>query len=318
MIYTLTLNPAIDKNTSTDQLIPEKKLRCDTFKIEAGGGGINVSEALAELGETSTAIYTAGGLNGKRLEKLITLSNIISIPVVIKQETRESINVNELKTGNQFRFITPGPSISSNEIALIEKEILKINKGDILILSGSLPLGISEEFIGELAMLTKKNEIKFIIDTSGPALKKAIECGVYLIKPNSNELSRLCNKEALNDFEIKAEALKLINSGKCEVIVVSMGPDGAYLITKEIQKKFSAPAVNKLTTVGAGDSMIAGLVYQLHKNKSLEEAVMMGIACGTAATINKHKTIFDKQDAMAFYESLRTNFAGNNSLLGHK
>ena len=126
--------------------------------------------------------------------------------------------------------------------------------------------------------------------------------GVYLIKPNLSELCFLVGKKYLEPDEVDDAAYVIMNKGYCEAIVVSMGPAGAMLVTKKTRNKYFAPTVKKKSTVGAGDSMIAGIVYMLHNHKSLEEAVQFGIACGTATTINKGTQLFKKDDAFKFYD----------------
>jgi 6-phosphofructokinase 2 len=143
------------------------------------------------------------------------------------------------------------------------------------------------------------------VDTSGVPLKKALLEGVYLIKPNMSELCFLAGVNYLETHEIEKALDQIIAEGQCEVIVVSMGPGGAMLATKKVRKRFAAPIVKKQSTVGAGDSMLAGIVWMLEQNKSLEDAVRFGIACGTAATVNKESCLFKKEDASRFYEWMK-------------
>lgn len=302
MIVTLTLNPAVDKSTDIDRLVPEKKMRCDGMQIDAGGGGINVSKAIQELGGASIAVYPCGGVNGKVLTELVKNESVIAQAVEIGENTRENFVVNELQTNKQFRFVMPGPSLTEDELNKIRKTIEGLDEASFLVCSGSLPPNVSPGFIGELAGIAKERDVRFIVDTSGPPLKAALEKGVYLLKPNLSELCSLVNKEYLEMPEIEEAAVEVIKSGKCEVLVVSMGPSGAMLVTKDEVKHFRAPVVKKLSTVGAGDSMVAGIVWMIDGGKPLVEAVRFGIACGTAATINKGTQLFKKGDALRFYD----------------
>jgi 6-phosphofructokinase 2 len=171
--------------------------------------------------------------------------------------------------------------------------------------SGSLPEGVPDDFFARLSLLCKERGSKLIIDTSGPALIKAVEEGVFMVKPNLTELCTLVGKEYLDFSEIEDAAREVINKGKCEVIVVSMGPKGAMLVTKDELIKVNAPTVKKLSTSGAGDSMIAGIVYMLEQNKSMLDAVRFGVACGTAATMNTGTRLFEKEQALKLYEWIK-------------
>jgi 6-phosphofructokinase 2 len=308
MIVTLTLNPAIDKSTEIDRLVPEKKMRCPFLTIEAGGGGINVSKAIKELGGESIAIFPYGGLNGEVLLQLLSEKSISTKGVKINENTRENFVVNENSTNRQYRFVMPGLTISKEDLLRIKEVILSIKDATYLVFSGSLPAGLPENLIMErVAEFAREKGMKLIVDTSGEPLKVALDKGVHLLKPNLSELSSLAGKESLELSEIDHAAELVMSSGKCEVVVVSMGPAGAMLFTKKTKRKFTAPVVKKLTTVGAGDSMVAGITWMLDQNKSIEEAVQFGIACGTAATINKGTQLFKKEDAFRLYEWMKKN-----------
>lgn len=305
MIVTLTLNPAIDKSTSVQQLLPEKKLRCTEMMVEAGGGGINISKAIAVLNGKSKAIFPHGGINGKLLLELLQKDSLETIPVQIKGNTRESIVVTESSTNKEYKFIVPGPSLDEKELSEIKLAIDNLQNVSFLVCSGSLPPGVPDDFLAGIAATAKQKGVKFIVDTSGSTLKKSITQGMYLIKPNMSELNFLAGTKYLEANEIEEAADTIISSGHCEVIVISMGPSGAMLITKNLKKRFPAPMVKKQSTVGAGDSMLAGIVWMLEQNKSLEDAVRFGISCGTAATVNKGPQLFKREDAFRFYEWMK-------------
>lgn len=305
MIVTLTLNPAIDKTTEVERLVPEKKMRCSPLLIDAGGGGINVSKAVQELGGESVAVYASGGLTGQRLTQLLQAESIAVKPVPIEGETRENFAATELATNKQFRFVLPGPSLTAAELEAVTETALTVPGVQYLVCSGSLPPGAPVDYLAHLADAAKQRGVRFVVDTSGPALQAALQKGVYLAKPNMTELCSLAGKDHLDQEEIEDAAQEVIAKGGCEVMVVSMGPTGALLATKDGCRQFAAPSVKKQTTVGAGDSMVAGLVWWLQSGQSLEEAVRFGIACGTAATINKGTQLFTKADALRLYEWMK-------------
>lgn len=306
MIVTLTLNPAVDKSTNVERLMAEKKMRCASMQIEAGGGGVNISKAVDELGGKSIAVFACGGLNGSLLTQLLLEKAIVIQPVEIEGDTRENFVVNEQSTAKQYRFVMPGPRLTEAELERVEQTLAAIPDITFLICSGSLPPGVPPDYLRRLALLAKERGIKFIADTSGPPLKAALESGVYLLKPNLTELCSLVGKEYLEPGEIRAAAQGIVNTRHCGAMVVSMGPSGAMLVTKGETKTFAAPAVKKVSTVGAGDSMVAGLVWMLESGKNLDDAVRFGVACGTAATINSGTQLFKREDALRFYEWMKT------------
>lgn len=307
MIVTLTLNPAVDKSTEIERLVPEKKMRCAEMLVHAGGGGINVSKAIQELGGQSIAIFPYGGLNGQALLQLVKEESVTANAIEVRGNTRENFVATETSTNKQFRFVMPGQPLTGEEVAKLRQAILDMNDVSFLVCSGSMPPGVPDDFLAELADIARHKGFKLIIDTSGAPLKAALQKGIYLAKPNLTELCALVGKDYLDVSEIDDAAKEVIGSGGCQVLVVSMGPTGAMLVTKDEVKEFRAPAAKKQTTVGAGDSMVAGIVWMLEGGKSLQEAVQFGIACGTAATVNKGTQLFLRADALRFYEWMQRN-----------
>ncbi|MBI3883802.1 MAG: 1-phosphofructokinase family hexose kinase [Sphingobacteriales bacterium] len=304
-IVTLTMNPAIDKSTSIDKLVPEAKLRCEAIKNEPGGGGINVTRALKKLGTGSLAIFPAGGHNGGLLIDLLEVEKVSFEAIPVRPETRENFIVLETSTNNQFRFGTPGKALDH----FVEEHILERLRElkvvpSFIVASGSLPEGISETFYADVAKIAKSFNAKFILDTSGKPLELAANEGVYLLKPNQAELGKLAGRDHVEIHEITEVAQQVIGQGHCEVIVVSMGPDGAYLITKDFSELVPAPVVKKQSTVGAGDSMVAGMVWKLSQGATLSEVVRFGIACGSGATMNLGTELFHVDDVQKIYENL--------------
>ncbi|HSB94581.1 MAG TPA: 1-phosphofructokinase family hexose kinase [Flavitalea sp.] len=303
MIVTITLNPAIDKSFSVESMIPEKKLRCKNMQTEPGGGGINVSKALAELGTKSLAIFPSGGLNGQLLEEFMTGMNIEFRSLPITGETRESLTVDEAKSGSQYRFVFPGPSINQSDIENLFGLLSSIQPTPTYIVSsGSLPPGGPEDFFKQLAAYSKSINARCIIDTSGKPLELALQEGVFLLKPNMSELCLLAGKDRLELSEVDDAAMDIISKGESEVIVVSLGPSGALLVTRDGYEHIPAPTVKKQTTVGAGDSMVAGIIHKLSQGSTIKEAVQFGVACGTAATMNKGTELFRLEDVRKLFE----------------
>ena len=304
-IITVTFNPAIDKSTSVAVLIPEKKLKCALPVYEPGGGGINVARAIKKLGGQAVAVYLAGGYSGKTFTQLLTDELVDSIVTETRESTRENLIVLETASNQQYRFGMPGPTIREPEWQACLNSIENIQDVEYIVASGSLPQGVPTDIFARIAFIARKKNARLIVDTSGEALKEAVAAGVYLIKPNLGELSMLLGKEELNIELVDDAAKEVIEKGNCEVVVVSMGPAGAMLVTKELALQIMPPAVKRKSTVGAGDSMVAGIVLSLTRNKSLTEAVQYGVACGTAATMNAGTELCRKEDAEHLYKLIQ-------------
>ena len=303
-IVTLTVNPALDKSAHFKGLVPEQKIRCDAPRFDAGGGGINASKAIARLEGESFCVFTSGGPIGSMLEDLVKKESIAFQPIKTNNWTRESFVAVDDNTNSQYRFGFPGSEISEEEKNNIFQTIQEL-KPKFLVLSGSLNEGLPTNFYQHIADLAKKSGAKVIVDTSGEALQKVLETGVYLIKPNVGELAKLIGVERLEMDEVVHAAQKLIEKGSAEIVVVSLGPQGAVLVTATQTEFVPAPNVVKKSTVGAGDSMVGAMVWALSQNKSLKEVVQWGVACGSAATMNEGTQLFKLEDAKRLFEWLQ-------------
>lgn len=302
-ITTLTINPSLDKSTHFTGLIAEQKIRCENPRYDAGGGGINVSKAILKLGGNSLCIFTSGGSSGEMLEELVNKQYIESAIIKTKNWTRENFIAFENISKAQYRF-----GFSGNELLDTEKDkiisVIKELKTDYLVISGSLNEGLPSDFYQKISKIAKDYKIKVIVDTSGEALQKVLETGVYLVKPNIGELAKLIGVEHLEIAEVATAAKKLIEKGSAEIIVVSLGPQGALLVTATQTEFVPAPNVIKKSTVGAGDSMVGAMTWALSQNKPLKEVVQWGVACGSAATMNEGTQLFNIEDAKRLYEEL--------------
>lgn len=304
-IVTLTLNPAIDKSTTVKSIVPDKKLRCAQPKFEPGGGGVNVSRAIKKLGGTSTAIYLAGGYSGKFYEHLLEQEGIQSCVINTAGHTRENMIVVDESANLQYRFGMPGPVVKEDEWKKCI-EVLGQSKGiEFIVASGSLPEGIPTDFFAKLAACAKSIHAKLILDTSGEPLRQAVDDGVFMIKPNLGELSFLSGVEELQEADAISAAQQIINKGGCEVMVISKGASGAMLITKDEVLRSPAPTVKKRSTVGAGDSMVAGMVLALSKGWQWMDVLQYGIASGTATTMNPGTELCKKEEVERLYNCIK-------------
>lgn len=303
-IVTLTVNPAVDKSTHIDRLIPEQKLRCDAPRFDAGGGGINVSKAIKRLGGKSTAIFTTGGPSGQVLRDLVSQEGIDCEVIQTEQWTRENFIVAETSTNAQYRFGMPGAALSEAETEAV-LETLRQSKAEYVVASGSLPPQMDVNFYEKVAAISKEIGARLVLDTSGEPLRAACDEGVFLLKPNIGELEVLVGAKDLQIDDVDDAARMLIGDGKCEVVIVSMGPKGAILVTKDLCEHVPAPPVQKRSTVGAGDSMVAGMTWALTQGLTYSEMIRWGVACGSAATMNEGTQLFLRADVERLMDWLK-------------
>lgn len=303
-IVTLTVNPAVDKSTHFSGLIAEQKIRCKDPLFDAGGGGINVSKAISRLRGSSLAVFTSGGPVGEMLKDLVGKEKVDFEAIEIEAATRENFIAVDDNTNSQYRFGFDGDVLTDSEVEKLLETISKL-KPKFLVASGSLNEGLSSNFYQKVAEIAKASNSKLIVDTSGEALKKVLETGAYLIKPNVGELAKLIGVERLETDEVNEAAKKIIADGGAEIVVVSLGPQGAVLVTKDEYEFVPAPNVAKKSTVGAGDSMVGGMVWALSQNKSMKEVIRWGVACGSAATMNEGTQLFKFEDANRLFEWLK-------------
>lgn len=304
-IVTITLNPAIDKSSSVEHVVAEKKLYCKPPRFEPGGGAVNVSRAIRKLGGESVLLYPAGGLTGERLQELLEQEGLDHRPFRIEGLIRESLVILEESTGQQYRFGMPGPELLKQEWEQFLQELSAIDPPpDYLVASGSLPPGVPADFYARVARVGKARGARVIVDVSGEALEEAIEEGVYLIKPNVGEFRKLVGEDIKEKSQIRAEAKKLVRSGRCEVLIISLGAAGALMVSEDLAEHILPPTVPIVSKVGAGDSMVAGIVLSLARGHSLRESVLFGVAAGTAAVMTPGTELCRREDAERLFETM--------------
>ena len=295
-VVTITLNPAVDKSINVEQVVPERKLRCDHPVYEPGGGGINVARVLVELGVPASAHWMLGGYTGARLEDLLDAMGVEHHPLVIEGETREHLIVFERSTGQQFRFGTPGPVVTDAELDSLTQRIAGLpSTTPYLVLSGSLPTGVPEDTYARLARAAPA-DCRVVLDTSGTALRHGVETPLFLIKPNIRELGQLAGQQIEDDDQVRGVARRLIDRGMAEVVVTSLGAGGAMATTDSEHWHVRAPTVPIRSAVGAGDSMVGGIVAGLTRGRSLREAVRYGVAAGAAAVKTEGTQLCKRHD----------------------
>jgi 6-phosphofructokinase 2 len=281
MIYTVTLNPALDRAIFVERLFQDDTTRIVSENLYAAGKGIDVSRVIRELGGQSVAMGLVGGYDGLQLEGLLINAGVMTNFTRIGGETRTNIILKEEETGRQFVISATGPEIEASEIGQLYQHILEINDMTCLVLSGSLPRGVSPNLYGQLILAGRKNNSFVLLDTDGKALAESIEYQPTAIKPNRHELSRLVGRD-LDDETAIISACKEIHQKGVRFVLVSMGKDGLILSSEGQVTKAVAPPVEVESTVGAGDSSVAGFVTAFSQDKRIEECVRLACAAGTA------------------------------------
>jgi len=303
-VITLTINPTVDKSSSVDNVASEIKLRCDPPTFDPGGGGINVSRAIKKLGGDSTAIFTSGGGTGQMLQELLDAEGISQRPVPIQGMTRENLTIFEKLTTLQYRFGMPGPELTDEEIDACVKATFE-QHADYIVASGSLTPGMPNDFYARLAQQAEAVSGRLIVDTSGAALEALANQHVFLLKPNIRELEILTGEEFRGDLRVQSVAQQLIRDGLAEVLVISMGAGGAAFVTADDYMQLRPPVVPIRSKVGAGDSMVGGIVLGLAQGRDLLDAVRYGVAAGSAAVMTHGTQLCRKEDTDEIYERIR-------------
>lgn len=300
MIYTLTLNPAIDHIVRVDKLELGETNRMHEESISAGGKGINVSKIFKNLDEESIALGYIAGFTGREVERLVNEEGISSD--FIKVENGFTRINTKIKSKKETEINGPGLEITEKDKKALLDRLDRIQDGDYLFLSGSIPSSMDEGFYAEIMEHLSSKDVIIAVDTTGQALKKTLEYGPKLVKPNLRELEYFFDVEITDNKDIEKYSRKLQEMGATNIII-SMGGDGAYFLSEEGDRMFlKAPKGKVIDTVGSGDSMVAGFIYAIKEGYSLVEAFKFSVACGSATAFSEK--LATKQEILNLYENL--------------
>ena len=283
-VVTLTVNPALDAACVADEVVPMRKVRTREERYDAGGGGINVARMIHELGGEAVAFYLAGGITGQAMEGLIEHSGIAAVRVPVAGLTRVSHTVYETSTGHEFRFTPEGPEITEPEWRNC-LEVLSVVDGDWFVASGSLARGLPNDFYARVARMVKKRGGRVVLDSSGAALHHALSEGVYLVKPSRRELEHLLGRKATTPADEEALAREVVDTGRAEIVALTLGAEGAVLATRDGVRRLASPKVEAKSAVGAGDAFVGAMVWALANGRKMEEAFAYGVAAGAATAM---------------------------------
>lgn len=286
MIYTLTLNPAIDRELTVPDIVFDTVLRASDCRTDAGGKGFNVSRMLMALGAQSTAVAFAGGHNGDVLKQELQRLGIATDFVAVNGETRVNISIVTPKNAHYVKVNEAGPKIGPDEQAAMIAKVRQLARpDDWWVVSGSLPPGAPSDFYATLVRLIRAAGAKVALDTSGKALQLACVAQPHFIKPNRDELAELTGLPVAEMSQVAA-ALHKARAMTGGEVLVSLGKDGAmFCAAGDLSSVWLAhsPKIQERNPIGAGDSMLAGVIWGLSEGQPLRTALAWGLACGAAA-----------------------------------
>ena len=285
MIYTVTLNPAIDKTVVIENLSPGQVNRVASVRVDAGGKGINVSKCLRALGADTVAAAILAGSAGKQLEDMLKALNIPVLQVNVPGQSRTNLKIIDPVKKENTDINEPGPKVMPEDLEALRLMLgSKVKKGDSIVLSGSLPAGVEADLYRAWTTYFRELGAAVFLDADGEPMALGIQAGPYMIKPNNHELARLLGKEKLSLEEMCSEGKHLVESGIREV-VISLGGDGALFVSNEGVFHAEGLSVPVKSTVGAGDSMVAAMVYSKEKGLDRETAIRLAVAMGAASVM---------------------------------
>ncbi len=301
-IVTLTLNPAVDLACVAPSVRPTHKIRTFDEQLDPGGGGINVARVVHILGGDAMALVMTGGATGHLIEELLTETGVRWKALAIRGRNRISLNVHDQQNNLEYRFVPMGPVVEPDEWRATESELERI-EADWVVASGSLPRGVPDDFYARIAAIAVRRGQKFVLDTSGAALKAARMPGIALLKLSLGELEFLVGHPLPDPLCQEHEVELLLRAGAAQAVSVSLGADGAIFATKRGITRLPALPVRERGAVGAGDSFLAGLVLGLVRGLPDREALGFAMAAGAAAVATYGTARLDRHDVEARYQA---------------
>ncbi|MBM4121268.1 MAG: 1-phosphofructokinase [Nitrospira sp.] len=288
MIYTITLNPALDHYLEVESLLMDDANRVKAERLYAGGKGIDVSRAIRRLGGDSMALGFIGGHNGQIMVDLLKREGVTTYFTPVAQETRRDIIISA-RDSQQTLLHAQGPVITAEEWRCFLAHLRVLDLRDSYVaLGGSLPRGVPADAYRQIAALVQSRGAKVILDADGPSLRAGLKARPFAIKPNLHELRRATGKSLRTEADILT-AGKALNRAGIEVVMVSLGRRGLLVVSGRDRHRTALravpPPVAVRSRVGAGDSTVAGFILKQAGGKSLEDCVRFATAAGTAATL---------------------------------
>lgn len=308
-VVTLTMNPAIDLCWEVEHLEATGKNRARVRSVAVGGGGINVARHVARFGGRATAVHTSGGEVGLRLNRLLDEEGIDHVAVGIDDDTREALVLFEAASRRSYHVVPPGPRLHGRE----GQRCLDVLEGfadscPYVVASGSLPGGLPDDYFAVVARRVRAAGSRLILDTSGPALRAALEEGVFLFRCNRTEAESLTGRPVNSFDDARALNERLVTTGAAEIAVTTLGALGALCSTLQGHTELHVPPLpgEALSDAGAGDSMVAALTTQLGAGEDVVSACALGVATAAAAMLTPSTEPFDVELARSLRSQVRT------------
>ncbi len=298
MIYTLTLNPAIDLFIETPKMADGVVNRTHDYDIQANGKGVNVSFVLKKLGIANVALGVGGGFTNRYIEEVLSERKIPNDFVHTQNITRINVFVKVIATDQEYKLVNSGPEVSPDEIARIMAKVKKIGSADTLVLSGSFSKGIDPAIIEEIAAISQKNQFKFVIDTSYKEVLSALKYRPYLIKPNNEELSSWFGAPSDSSNEAIVELAKKAVRAGAQNVLVSLGSQGALLVNEQEVLFGNAPKIEVMNTAGAGDTMLGTFLAGDARHLNRRENLIASLAAASDTARHAGLTAFEDLEGL--------------------
>jgi 6-phosphofructokinase 2 len=296
MIATVTFNPSLDKAVTVDGLLVDEANRWTSFRRDPGGKGINVSRVIHELGGDTIAYGFIGGIDGEILKQLLEQQGVPFDFTPIKGEIRSNFIITDLRTNRQTRIDAPGPAIAADELENLVTKIRNIKpKPDFIVFAGSVPPGVPDDIYRELIKEIKKQGIKTVLDSDDKWLRYGVKSQPTIIKPNVHEAEELLGARLRNEATI-VTAVKMLIAQGMDIVAITRGRDSTIISDGKEIIKLIPPQVEVTSTVGAGDSAVAGLVLKLSQGAGLEEAARFAVAAAVATTLTPGVELCHRED----------------------
>ena len=306
MIYTVTLNPTLDRSLSVAEIVFNEVLRASQVRLDWGGKGLNVSRALNALGGESVAMGFVGGAAGKQLEYGLHSLGIPTRFVTITSETRSTVFIAESGSERHIKVNETGPTIQPAELdALLKLVAETVQPGDYWTLNGSLPPGVPADIYARLIDLIQRRRAFACLDTSGEALRLGCQAKPFMVKPNRLEAETVYGAAIRSEVDAQAALSAFMKLG-VGLVALSMGADGLLLGSASEAVWAKPPQVTIQGPTGAGDALLAGLLWALTHSLSLEESARWGAACGTAAALLPGTAVGTLADVEALLPAIST------------
>ena len=309
-ILTVTLNPAVDIFTSTERVADTHKLRCSAPLRHPGGGGINVARVAHRLGADVVALYASGGRAGQQLDDLLAIEQVSCLRVPVSGETRENMTVLETASGREFRFVLPGPAMGEAELQACIDPFKQMTAPRYLVLSGSLPPGVSANHYARWVRLAHERGTQVVVDTAGAALVEALNEGVFLFKPSLRELRELTGQPLEDEAQWLSACRELIAQGRTTLVALSLGEQGALLVSAAQAWRAEKLDVPVRSATGAGDSFLAAIVCSIALDGDLVRALRQGVAAGSAAVMSEGTALGQAEDVKRLVGQVRVRVCG--------